>query len=312
MNVLFVSSGNNKFGIAPVVHAQGDSLKKSGIILEYFTIKGKGVIGYIKNIFKLRKHIKYNKYDLIHSHYILSAVVATCSKHPKIIVSLMGSDVFTAKYLNILIKLFHIYKWKATIVKSAEMKEILNLQNLFIIPNGVDLQKFYPIDKNEARARIGWQGEKYILFASYPERKEKNYLLAEAAIKNLSTLNTKLVTLMGVPHDEVCFYINAADVLLMTSNYEGSPNIIKEAMACNCPIISTNVGDVKWIIGDTEGCFITDFNVECTSKKIIEALDFADNFGKTNGRERITELGLDSITIAKRIIEVYNQVLRSY
>lgn len=312
MNVLFVSSGNNKFGIAPVVHAQGVSLKKSGINLEYFTIKGKGVSGYTKNILKLRKHIKSNKYDLIHSHYILSAVVATFSKHPKIIVSLMGSDVFSSKYLNILIKLFHNYKWKATLVKSKEMKEILNLQDLFVIPNGVDLQKFYPMDKNEARTKIGWQGEKYILFSSYPERKEKNYLLAEAAVNNLSSLNVKLVSLMGVRHDEVCLYINAADVLLMTSNYEGSPNIIKEAMACNCPIVSTDVGDVKWIIGETEGCFITASNIENASKKIKEALKFVDNVGKTNGRARITELGLDSITIAKRIIEVYNQVLRAY
>jgi glycosyltransferase involved in cell wall biosynthesis len=94
----------------------------------------------------------------------------------------------------------------------------------------------------------------------------------------------------------------------LTSFHEGSPNVIKEAMACNCPIVSTDVGDVKDVIGNTEGCYITTFDLQDVIRKIKMALDFGK---RTKGRERIMQAGLDSKTIANRIIDVYHQVLKS-
>ena len=96
------------------------------------------------------------------------------------------------------------------------------------------------------------------------------------------------------------------ELVILTSLWEGSPNVIKEAMACNCPIVSTNVGDVRWVIGDTEGCYITSFDPEDVAEKIKLALEFGK---RTNGRDRIIELGLDSETIAKRLIDIYSKVL---
>ena len=103
-------------------------------------------------------------------------------------------------------------------------------------------------------------------------------------------------------------YLNAADVLLLTSKWEGSPNILKEAMACNCPIVSTDVGDVKWLLGDLEGHYLSSFDAVDFSKKIKQAFIFGK---RTCGRKRIYELGLDSENIADRIITIYNMVISS-
>ena len=104
-------------------------------------------------------------------------------------------------------------------------------------------------------------------------------------------------------------YYNAADLLLLTSKHEGSPNIIKEAMACNCPVVSTDVGDVRWVIGNTKGCYITSSNPVGVAQKVMLALEFSEKNSRTKGRERIMELGLDSDTIAAKIIAVYKKVL---
>lgn len=103
--------------------------------------------------------------------------------------------------------------------------------------------------------------------------------------------------------------MNASDVLLFTSKWEGSVNVVKEAMACNCPAVSTDVGDVRWVTGNTDGCFISNFKPEDVADKITLALQFSKEKCRTNGRERIIELGLGSETIANRILVVYNNVI---
>ena len=112
MKVLFVSSGNNKAGISPIVKAQGESLVKiksereSKIELDYFTIVGKGFKGYIRNIFTFRKYLKAHNYDVVHSHFFLSSIVATFANPKKLVVSLMGSDAYTSPFWNFMITLF--------------------------------------------------------------------------------------------------------------------------------------------------------------------------------------------------------------
>jgi len=93
-------------------------------------------------------------------------------------------------------------------------------------------------------------------------------------------------------------------MVILTSKFEGSPNVIKEAMACNCPIVSTDVGDVREVIGNTEGCFITSFEPEGVAKKIKLAIEFNK---KTNGRDNITHL--DEKVIAQRLIDVYQSAI---
>src|SRR4030042_4531165 len=105
----------------------------------------------------------------------------------------------------------------------------------------------------------------------------------------------------------IIHYLNAADVLLLTSFHEGSPNVIKEAMACNCPVVSTDVGDVRWVVGNTSGYYISSFDPGELAEKIKLAIVFREKHRQTNGRDRISELGLDSETVAKKIIDVYKK-----
>lgn len=310
MKILFVSRRDHKFGINPIVKAQGESLKNNGVELEYFSVKGKGLNGYIKSIFRLRKYLKSKSFDLVHSHFVLSSIVATLSNPNRLVVSLMGSDVYGSSFWKFLINLFN-KRWDALIVKSEKMKQILGSPDIYIIPNGVDLEKFYPIDKHTAKDKLGWNYKKYILVTSSSDSPEKNYELAKEAVEILNDLDAELVTLKHIPHDSIVYYLNASDVLLITSKYEGSPNIIKEAMACNCQIVSTDVGDVKWVIGDTDGCYLTTFDPEDVAEKIKMALHFSEKVGRTIGRDRIIELKLDSETVAKKIITIYNTVLNS-
>ena len=190
------------------------------------------------------------------------------------------------------------------------MNDILRLNHKALIPNGVDLEKFHFISKEKARSLTGVNlNDKLVIFISDTKRTEKNYKLAEESVALLSDFKVKFLPLTGVDHSVLINYYNTADVLILTSFHEGSPNVIKEAMACNCPIVSTNVGEVKWLMGNIAGCHISSFDPVEFAEKIKLAIAFRGKHGQTNGRERIIELGLDSETVAGKIINVYKKVL---
>lgn len=325
MKVLFVSSSNNKNGIGPIVKMQGDSLNSQGILIDYFGINRGGFRGYLKARNLLVGNLRGNNFDIIHAHYGLSAIVALLArKKEKLIVSFMGDDIVgsnrsdgSIKKTSLLIAWLNILfsKWfySHSIVKSEQMLNKMNHNKVSLIPNGVNTDVFYPGDKTLARKKLALDPElKLVIFVSDPSREEKNYLLADKAVKLLNDPKTLLVPVFNCDHENLPDYYNAADVLIMTSFHEGSPNVIKEAMACNCPIVSTDVGDVRLVFGDTKGCFISSLDPADFSEKIKLAIDFSKRDGQTKGRERIIELGLDSETIAKRIIDIYEKVLKIY
>ena len=305
MRALFVSSGrNSKPGT--VVFSQGESLRAAGITVDYM-LAGPRLSGYLSAIPKIRRAWRSGKYDLVHAHYSLSAFAASFSGGFPLVVSLMGSDVFMSGPMRLVISILCRYRWDATVVKSMQMKEKLRLPESEVIPNGVDTGLFVPVSRVTAKEHIGFPvSRKMVLFGSSAERHEKNPGLARRAFDILNDPAADFRYLSGLEHSEVPWHLNAADVMLLTSAWEGSPNVIKEAMACNCPVVSSDAGDVAMLTGDTEGCYIASHDAEDVAAKLRAALDFN---GRTRGRERILELGLDSGTVAGKIKSVYERVV---
>lgn len=316
MRVLFIASGNHG-AVSPVVGNQAEALMSEGIEIEWYLLKGKGIKGYLKNVKPLRQYLKEHKYDAIHAHYSLTAFVASLAGAKPLVVSLMGSDVKAAGWYKFIIRLFAwLFRWKAIIVKSNDMYRDLGIKRAIVIPNGVNLDRFQPMDKTECQLRLGWTNNKqqttnaarHILFPANASRPEKDYPLAETAVETTNhklqiTDHVVLHPFDNTPNTETPYWYNAADVVLMTSKWEGSPNAIKEAMACSRPIVTTNVGDIAERTSGVEGCYVAQTR---EPQELAVFIEKALTFSQTKGRERIIADGLDSHDINRKLIEVYS------
>ncbi len=307
MKILYVCSINGyKIGISPIVLNQVNTLKSKGIDIEIYQIYGRGLIGYLKHIPKLRKYIQFYQPEIISAQYSYCGIISSLSTNLPVITTLWGSDVYYSLIINLMIKYFYKFKWVKTIVRSEQMKSKIG-SKCYIIPNGVNITVFRPLDKKECRQKLGWDlDKKYVLFASKPDRKEKNFSLAQATIDKIKINSVKLKIIYNIDHSQIPVYLNAADVLLLTSKWEGSPNIVKEAMACNIPVVATKVGDIEYLFGNTEGYYYTDSDPDILAEKINYVLN---NDIKPNGRQRIIDLKLDSESVANKLIQLYQEVL---
>lgn len=319
MKVIFVSSGNSAHSkISPFIKLQGDSLTRIGVSVGYFSIKGKGIKGYLKNINALREYLKIIKPDIVHAHYALSGWVSVlAARKIPVIVSYMGSDVFGDYNQKGNLKPSSIFLILATlilqpfpnkiIVKSENLLKYLCLKDkVTVIPNGVNLDLFKPVGHQTKKFKMKYSSlKKRILFLGNIDSPNKNFKLVKDSIYILKQ-DVEIVYPYPVPHYEITNLLNKCDVLVLASHKEGSPNIIKEAMACNCPIVSTDVGDVRWVLGETEGCYISSHEPQVMAEKIKLALEFGK---RTKGRQRIIELGLDSESVAQQIVELYKSLL---
>jgi glycosyltransferase involved in cell wall biosynthesis len=288
------------------------SLVCFGYELSYFSIDRGGFIGYLKALIQLRKKLKSIDFQVVHAHYSLCGIISSLAGAKNLVVSLMGSDVKKSIFNDYVVRYFIKNKWPKIVVKSDEMLTSLNPQKnikneIVILPNGVNFQLFQPLEQKASREKIGWNlDSRIILFGSDPSRPEKRFDLAENAVKSLVVKNhlVELKYLHNVEPDKVPYYISGSDIVLLTSDREGSPNIIKEAMACNVPIVSTQVGDVQNIVGNTTGCkVVLDNQVETIASALSDILCLTSK--RTNGREKIQHLS-DEL-IAKRLIEFYEK-----
>jgi len=310
VKALFVCSGNKEGEPGIVIKNQAELLSNLGVEIAFFPVIGMGFWGYIRNIWVLYKYLRIHNYDIIHSHYSLSAFVTTIAlwfqKNNPHIVSLMGSDINARGISRGLISYCSSKFWNVTIVKSRSMQDKLTLSRVEVIPNGVDISKIEGISRDYLDNRKD-RKEKRILFAADPGRTSKNFRLANQAV---SLTKHKLDVVYDLSHSEILIKILSSDIVLLTSKWEGSPNIVKEAMACNKPVVSTDVGDVKWLFGSEPGYFLANFEPLDVAEKIEFALEFANTEEETNGRQRVIDIGLDSKTVASKIISIYEREIK--
>ena len=174
-----------------------------------------------------------------------------------------------------------------------------------LIPCGISLEDYPVIDKEDARRQMGLEpSAKYVLFAGAFDNPVKNAPLAKEAMRQVP--EAVLLELKGFSRPQVATLMQAVDVFLMTSLTEGSPQVIKEAMACGCPIVSVDVGDVRERIEGIEGCFLSERDPEALARTIKNSLAHGD---RTQGRATIEKNGLSNDIIAARIISVYERLL---
>ncbi len=275
---------------------------------DFFGIKGKGVIGYLNARQALLKKIKVYEPDIIHAHYGLSGLLANLQRKISVVTTYHGSDIHSG---GLLLKLSRLSMKlsKYNIFVSNKLLELANYQkkNAAVQACGVDFDKFMILPKEAARKQLGLDlSDKLVLFAGAFDNEIKNPELAQQACKLLP--ECKLIELKGYRREEVNLLMNACDCLLMTSHREASPMVIKEVMMCGTPVVSVDVGDVKDVLGETEGCFIVNRNAEEIASKLSDTIIFSAQKGKTSGRKRISELELDNRQVAERILDIYKDV----
>lgn len=301
------------------VRAQMESLRPLGVEYDVLFVNGReSTWNYLRGIFQLRRQIRAKSYDLIHAHFGLSGWVARFQWRVPLVVSFMGDDVLGRPTRQGRITLggellrvsgFMLARLAtAVIVKSRQMAQKLRLPSVHVIPNGVDLGLFRPIDQGEARRQLGLdRKKKFVLFPYNPQEPRKRYDLVEAAVKlaRQHVPDLEVLVARGMPQEKVAVYMNAADVMVMASVTEGSPNAVKEAMATNLPVITVDVGDAADLIGPTEGCYLVERDVKAMAEKIVAVCQRGT---RTNGREWIGKLSMEAV--AKQILEVYALAVR--
>ena len=303
MKVLFVASGN-KGRFAPFITEQAEALQRKGCDVAFFAVRGKGFMGYLRARKGLLAAIRDVQPDLIHAHYGLCGLLATLQRNLPVVTTFHGSDINEPGVRPF--SRLAMRRSAHSIFVAQTLVDILRpRKNFTLLPCGVNLAAFPAISKAEAHKRLDLPQEgKRILFAGAFDNPVKNAALAMEAAKLVP--EAELIELKGFGREEVALQMLAADALLMTSFTEGSPQVVKEAMAAGCPVVSVDVGDVRERIAGLTACSIRGRSPEALAEGLRSALAFD---GRTEGRERLRILGLDNDCIAGQLMDIYKRCL---
>jgi len=296
---MYPDAQNPDFGT--FVQEQVEGLRMRGLDVDVLVVGGKRrKLSYIDGVRRFRRHLHQRQYDLIHAHYVFSGIVARLQRGCPLLVSFHGAAEMVG-WVGLLCKMLAPLA-DAVTVTSLEHKAQLGRKDAYVIPCGVDLDLFVPMPKEEARQRLGLPLEKKLVLFVGILRPEKRLDVIQAAVQMLQheDESIELIIATGQPHERIPLYMNACDVLALASDYEGSPVVIKEAMACNLPIVSVDVGDVAQMIGGTEGCYVCQREPVDMAQKLKLALGRGQ---RTNGRRVAQRLGLD--TTIDSLLHIY-------
>jgi teichuronic acid biosynthesis glycosyltransferase TuaC len=272
-------------------------------------------------IAEIRREIGMFQPDIVHAHWgsLLAFATALVSLGgPPLVITYRGSDInpvpsepWLYGLIRVVCSQLAVLRASALICVSAELRERLWSRRglVRIIPDGIDVSIFKPLDKLECRRILNWPLDERVVFfyeGGRPAVKRRD--LAETSLNEArKLLGPCRLEVLGtdVPHDRVPVLLNASDCLLMTSDFEGSPNIVRETLACNIPIVSVDVGDVRRWIDGLEGTRI----VSRDPAEIGRALAEIITYGIRPGAElKIRQCSSESSKNA--VLETYHQVLK--
>lgn len=309
MRVLFVTNRyptDETPGNSPCVEQQRRAIQRLGYNVDVLFINSEQTkLNYLKAMWRIfwASQVR-NQYDLIHAHYGYCGIVARVQFRCPVVVTFRGSDVLSRREKPL--------SWLVarcvdrTIVMTKEMKRLLGRNDAHVIPYGINLDLFKPRAQAEARQELGLSLEiPLVLFPYNPKRTLKRFDLVEQAVAILKEEfpDIQVLAIYDKPHEAVALYMNACDAMVLASDTEGAPNAIREAMACNLPLVSVDVGDVADIIRDTEGCYICKRTPDDIAAKLAQVLKARK---RTNGRLAVS--GLDLSKAAVDVATVYQEL----
>jgi teichuronic acid biosynthesis glycosyltransferase TuaC len=300
------------FGI--FVKEQIESLQKAGVECDIYFSNGKengGMKAHIASIFTVWKLIHKNHYDVIHCHHSISGLILLLSGGAfthKCVVSYQSDPnrEFGGKWL------FHLLYLSFNKIIIKNTSEYQREKKVVYLPNGTNSSFFKPMDKSQCRKELGWDVNKhYVLYmdSNAGTRTVKRHDRYEEVLKILNKEFGDVVSveLTNTPRERIPIFMNACDLHLMTSDFEGSPNSVKECLCCNTPVVSTDVGNVRDMMGDIPGCYVTKEKnaselAECASKVFRSKEPF-------NGRELFLAKGYGIENVAEKLKNVYQSIL---
>lgn len=269
---------------------------------EHTTDSGHGVADYGKFQAKLLGHA--GDYDLVHANYGLLGPLALAQPTRPVVLTLWGSEVMGHAWWLDRVSSLAARGSDAVVVPSPEMSPHVPCEHE-VIPFGVDTQQFAPMPQSRAREELGWpQDRSIVLFPYPPARPVKNFPLAESVVDGLDA-EAELRTMSDVPHERVPLYMNASDAVLVTSRRESGPMVVKEAAACNVPIVATDVGFVDRVLDGVSDAYCCASEAELRAR--LESV--LERGARSDGREVLTDLSLDRM--GEQLTAVYRSVLEA-
>ena len=301
------------------VKREVEALRGLGVEVDVMSVEGwRRRSEYLRAYPRLRRSLRENRYHLIHAYYGLSGLIAAAQSKVPFVVTFCGDDALGARKRNggvtafskILVKASKsaASRGAAITVKTRQMKDIFPPDaKVTVIPSGVDLRMFRPMDRESCCRELGLSEDPLkILFLGNTSLPVKNFPLARDAVDLLKQrgMDAQLMAVSNVTDEEIVLHMNACDCLLITSMSEGSPNIAVESLACNLPIVSVEVGDVRELIDGIEGCRLTSRDPESIADSLRDVLTKRE---RIPGADAVAHL--DISRIALRILEVYRGVV---
>ena len=319
MKVLIVTTEWPRFdGDIGGIHVvqQKRRLEQAGLQVDVFPFRGqKNPLNYWRASLLL-KNLNLAQYDVVHAHHGQAGIVALSQRQCPVVVTFHGSDLQGIRDMQgYVTPLGYVLRFSSRWVASRAKSVILVSEHLSrylpagvdyqVIPAGIDLERFYPMPIFDARRALGLpQNKPLVLFVGDPARTEKRYWLAEKAVNSLpASLHAQLVLAHNIPHEQMPLFMNACDVLLITSSTEGSPSVVKEALACNLPIVSTDVGDIRDRVDSIAGCFICSNNNSTYLAATLQQVLLSPV--RINGRDAVR--ALDEVILTQKILSIYER-----